>query len=103
MSMPTVFGPFHRLLSRVRSRTNSLDEPSTPSLNSDKDEKEKVNELEKLPVLKNKDNGTENAADKRERLIREKLTRFARVPVSAVFEFVSIPLSFYTQLTLGTH
>ena len=95
--MQAFFAPLRQFIAYVRhGRAASLRKRATPSV--ELVGSTKVDDLLKPSVLTNKDKGGENTADKRERAIREKLARFARVPASDVFKFVLLAL--YSRLWL---
>ena len=62
-------------------------------------DKENLGHAVKPPKKSPKNKEEENASDKRERVIREKLARLARVPAEAVFESV-LSSSFRSHLSL---
>lgn len=89
-TVQTFIAPLRQLLNLGRDhRANALDEVNPPPVNSSNMEDFSV--AVKPPLATNKDLKTENTLDKRERAIREKLARLARVPAEAIFEFVIVP------------
>jgi hypothetical protein len=86
-TVQALFAPLRPLLNLGRNhRSNALDEVNPPPVNSSN--MENFGDAVKPPLATNKDLKNENTLDKRERAIREKLARLARVSAESIFEFV---------------